>query len=141
MVNAVSQENFLNSNTLCISFHHYIEYLQCTTYLSGLTNYSKTHVSQESIHEIESVVGESVGTESVPQHIVGMLGEGHLLHSWQVTVLGPDLLARSPQVFEDAVELVDLRPTGEKRLHQQQFGEDAADRPHVDLGRVLLRAE
>ena len=40
-------------------------------------------------------------------------------------------------VPEDLENLVNLRVAGEQRLARAHFGEDAANRPHVDTCRVL----
>ena len=48
---------------------------------------------------------------------------------------------RRPEHLDDLDELVDARLAGEERHPQQQLGEHAADRPHVDAARVVGGAE
>lgn len=43
--------------------------------------------------------------------------------------------------LEDLEYLVNLRIAGEQGLSRAHLGEDAADRPHVDAGRVLPAAQ
>ena len=78
--------------------------------------------------------------DALLQRLRSPVGEGHFV------VLerghpGPDLLIRRPQHPENSVELVHLGVPREKRPFGHHLGENTADRPDVDRGRVFCAPE
>lgn len=64
----------------------------------------------------------------------------HLVHVAQLFVAGPVLLAGGAQHLPDLLHLLDLALAVEEHLLREQLRHDAAQRPHVNRCRVLLRA-
>ena len=65
----------------------------------------------------------------------------YLLSERELLVVGPNLLAGSAEQLEYLVQLVLLALAAEQRRHVDEFSKDAADRPDVDVRRVLLLPE
>ena len=60
-----------------------------------------------------------------------------LLRHWELFVTRPGLLTWSPKELEDLVQLVLFTLAGKQWRHASQLSKDAADRPRVDVRRIL----
>ena len=65
------------------------------------------------VHEVKALVREQ-GSEALAEVVVRVLGEGHLLHSRELAVAGPDLLTGRAKVLEEHTE-----PVNTTSLHQR----------------------
>lgn len=62
------------------------------------------------VHEVKALVWEQC-SKALSQVVVGILCESHLLHSGQLAVARPDLLARWPQILQTAHAQVSRKHT------------------------------
>jgi len=77
---------------------------------------------------------------ALAKHVIIALLLGELGEERKLIAAGPALIVRRAEETEYLVDLVDLRSAAQQRLVDEELAEDTANAPHVDGGRVLLRA-
>jgi hypothetical protein len=112
-----------------------VRVFQC---LSGAEPRSRV-VRQEAHHQVQACVRQV--RELLPEHMRVWRGDAEALCERERRKAGPRVVRRRAEELEDHPKELDLRLRLEERLLEHQLGEDAPDRPHVDLGRVFCCAE